>query len=1051
MASTLAQARGLAEGASLESGAPLGRRYAAFISYSHADEEVGAWLHRRLENSRIPRSSSTKFGLRQLFGERLGKVFRDQIDLAAANDLGAEIRRSLEQSDALIVLCSPRARASAYVNEEVRYFKQLGRGNRIFAAIVDGEPYAAGKPGFTSEDECFPQALLMRVDDRGELTAVAETSEPLAADLRAPRRREEGALKIIAGIIGVGLDELVQRERTAQQWRMRAVIGLAVAFLAFAVVATGSAIQAMRDRSAAVAARSLAESERDKAKSAIARVFAERAWAAMERGETARAARYALAGYSIDPDQEHQSTYRNVLARVLFEAGAAGTAIETGSVTALEVSPSRDKFVVGAGIRSAVYNTDGTLVAQLEARDEAVVSVSFRADGQQVILGYFDNVAESYDTRSGRRIARLPLEKRFPGDWVDGAFLTADGRFAITQSTDRIVRVWNAPSATIAYQFPAGAASGLGIAYDSSTGHAAVSLWQRVVIWDVATRAIVREIALPVDTTLSTLRFASNGRTLAGTVLTLDGSNVYLMNPATGALRIVETHEGNLTASRFSADGSKLITATGSGHARVWDVNTGAALEHFQIGSPVFDADLSSDGTKLVTAGRDRVVRVWDTRSDQLIASMSGHEGEIAFVRFGAGGAIVTGGYDHTLRVWDASSSLGRIRMASDAPLRLAIASPTDRVVVGLSMQGRAIIWRADTGAQLMELPRDAGEIAAVAFLPDGTLLAGSRAGFVRLWRIAGSSVSAVGGFDAGGPLYELAASPNGRLLLTKGDGVAKVWAVRGFNLERAIPFEGLVSASFNAASDRVLLSGLTSIGSFSLADGGSWSARVAAGSVVAFSPDGRRAAITLGGQAARILDLEHNREIARTSVDAGEQYTAISWTPSGRQLLTGSLQGSVQFWDPSSGHELRRAARHESAISALLFSANEDYLISGAQGEYVAISDMQSGREVLRINIAPNPGDTDVALGAAGRLALIRQSEYGGDVVQGSVLWAVNLEQFNRPWGDLLPTVCTRLLSREQQHFTTDEIANDPLLREFWISDGAADRSVCLRTEARG
>ncbi len=80
-------------------------------------------------------------------------MFRDRADLSAAHDLGAEIREGLENADALIVLCSPRSCGSKYVNEEIRYFKQLGKGQRIFAVIVDGEPHAAGNPNYTAADE----------------------------------------------------------------------------------------------------------------------------------------------------------------------------------------------------------------------------------------------------------------------------------------------------------------------------------------------------------------------------------------------------------------------------------------------------------------------------------------------------------------------------------------------------------------------------------------------------------------------------------------------------------------------------------------------------------------------------------------------------------------------------------------------------------------------------------------------------------------------------------------------------------------------------------
>jgi len=58
-------------------------------------------VHRRLESYRVPTALAR--------GKRIGKLFPDRVEFAATHDLGGEIRRSLEASDALSVLCSPRA------------------------------------------------------------------------------------------------------------------------------------------------------------------------------------------------------------------------------------------------------------------------------------------------------------------------------------------------------------------------------------------------------------------------------------------------------------------------------------------------------------------------------------------------------------------------------------------------------------------------------------------------------------------------------------------------------------------------------------------------------------------------------------------------------------------------------------------------------------------------------------------------------------------------------------------------------------------------------
>jgi tetratricopeptide (TPR) repeat protein len=212
-------------------GTPAIWKYRAFISYSHADEEWARWLHKALETYRVPKrlvGTETEFGP---VPERIAPVFRDRDELATATSLGAILTRALEQSACQVVICSRKAAKSRWVNEEIKTFKRLDRAHRIFALIVDGEPGASANPA-TADDECFPPALIYRLGPDGELTH--EPTEPIAADVR-PRKdtKLDGKLKIIAGMLGVGLDELKQREahrrhRQAMFLAAASVTGMAI-------------------------------------------------------------------------------------------------------------------------------------------------------------------------------------------------------------------------------------------------------------------------------------------------------------------------------------------------------------------------------------------------------------------------------------------------------------------------------------------------------------------------------------------------------------------------------------------------------------------------------------------------------------------------------------------------------------------------------------------------------------------------------------------------------------------------------------------------------
>jgi len=194
------------------------RKYKAFISYSHADEAWGGWLQRSLERFRAPGKLAAALEARGV-SARLSPVFRDREDLPVAGSLNAAIQAALADSQFQIVLCSPNSAKSKWVNEEIKLFHKLHGPDRVFALIIDGEPNATLTPGREAE-ECFPPALRFILDADGNPTDAP--GEPLAADARKDGDGKRYALlKVAAGMLGVGLDELVRRDaarRARQAW-----------------------------------------------------------------------------------------------------------------------------------------------------------------------------------------------------------------------------------------------------------------------------------------------------------------------------------------------------------------------------------------------------------------------------------------------------------------------------------------------------------------------------------------------------------------------------------------------------------------------------------------------------------------------------------------------------------------------------------------------------------------------------------------------------------------------------------------------------------------
>lgn len=184
--------------------------YYAFISYSRADEKWAKWIQRRLETYRFPTA------LRRENQNLPGKIFpicRDKTDLPGGV-LWEQLKAQLEESEYLIVICSPSSAVSEWVSREISYFQELGRNRNIIPFIVEGEPHAGD-----SAMECYNPALLNHPDEELLGVSVSELG------------RNKAVLRVIASLMQLRYDQLVMRDRRRTRRRRTMAAGLAVLML----------------------------------------------------------------------------------------------------------------------------------------------------------------------------------------------------------------------------------------------------------------------------------------------------------------------------------------------------------------------------------------------------------------------------------------------------------------------------------------------------------------------------------------------------------------------------------------------------------------------------------------------------------------------------------------------------------------------------------------------------------------------------------------------------------------------------------------------------
>ena len=191
-------------------------RYKAFISYAHEDEAFAASLHRRLERFVVPKQLRTSVST----GRHLGTLFRDRDELASGGRLSTSIVEAIDDSEHLIVVCSPASARSEWVSREIEAFLRGRSVDHVLLVVPD--TVAAGELP-------FPGAL--------------DGNELLAADARASGDGPSAAFsKLVAGLLHVPLDTLVRRELQRRRRRTLGIVG-SVALLAVAAATSVYLVQ----------------------------------------------------------------------------------------------------------------------------------------------------------------------------------------------------------------------------------------------------------------------------------------------------------------------------------------------------------------------------------------------------------------------------------------------------------------------------------------------------------------------------------------------------------------------------------------------------------------------------------------------------------------------------------------------------------------------------------------------------------------------------------------------------------------------------------------
>jgi WD40 repeat protein len=433
---------------------------------------------------------------------------------------------------------------------------------------------------------------------------------------------------------------------------------------------------------------------------------------------------------------------------------------------------------------------------------------------------------------------------------------------------------------------------------------------------------------------------------------------------------------GRICSATFAADGKHLLTGTPQGRLLIWNVAEGRIVESLNEHTSWITAiAVERDGRTFATASTDRTVVLWDAATRKALVRLRGHLAQIWSVAMSPDGRMLaTGALDGTTRLWDARTRHQQRELpecfvvtgfSSDSRRLLGVGYGESRLwnlengaITTIPLQdykrlqyrgvdfrfmwasrdlhgteptavygrtdGVLEVWNLATMSRVTSWQVDDGDVATVAFSPDGQFIATSGArDEVVLWE-AGTRREVRRFETLGAKLMCLTFSPDGRLLAGSAaknmeNSQVGIWEVNTGALIRklSIQWEFVLSLAFSP--DGKLLATAVQNEKVQLWEIPSGALRATllghAQTVmsVAFSPDGKTLATGAADSTVKLWNVATEQEVATLELPGG--CASVKFSPDGRTLAVGYLlepEQHIRLWEVPSFEDIGAAEAKE-------------------------------------------------------------------------------------------------------------------------------------------